>query len=125
MQFSKLSTSALLMSLASNVAAIPAPSPQAPNAVIVPSETVSLTGKKVGTNLVQEPAPSSPDSQALQKRGAIVVVLGIAGTAALSKLAQIAIEIGADTIKNLGEWNEVSTHLVPNEENVLTTTKVS
>jgi hypothetical protein len=111
MHFSKLSTSALLMSLASNVAAVPTPSPQAPNAVIVPSETVSLTGKKVGTSLVQEPAPSSPDSQALQKRAAVVVVLGVVGTAALSKLAQIAAEVGADTIKNLGEWNEVSPHL--------------
>ncbi|KAH8599424.1 hypothetical protein B0O99DRAFT_504883, partial [Bisporella sp. PMI_857] len=46
------------------------------------------------------------DSQALQKRGAIVVVLGIAGTAALAKVAEIAIEIGAETIANLGKWNE-------------------
>ncbi|KAH6693595.1 hypothetical protein F5X68DRAFT_187403 [Plectosphaerella plurivora] len=106
MQISKLTTSALFMSLASNVVAVPAPNPQAANTDIVASQSVTLTGKKVDGTFVKEPAPSTPDSQALQKRGAIIVVAGIAGTAALAKVAQIAIEIGADTIKNLGEWNE-------------------
>lgn len=104
MQFSKITLSTLLMGLASEAVAIPAPAPQA--GTVVASQTVTLTGKKVGGKFVKELAPSTPDSQALQKRGAIIVVAGIAGTAALAKVAQIAIEIGADTIKNLGEWNE-------------------
>jgi hypothetical protein len=48
-------------------------------------------------------------SQSLEKRGAVVVVLGIAAVKGVAILTKIAIEIGADTIKNLGQWNQVST----------------
>jgi hypothetical protein len=45
----------------------------------------------------------------LQKRVApIVVVAGIAAINGAAILTKIAIEIGADTIKNLGEWTAVS-----------------
>jgi hypothetical protein len=58
--------------------------------------------------LVPGPAPEGQDSQALQKREPITIaIISIVGTAALTKLTEIAIEIGTDTIKNLGEWNEV------------------
>jgi len=58
--------------------------------------------------LTLAPAPDAQDSQALQKRLIPLVVVGLVGTASASILTKIAIEIGADTIKNLGEWNDVS-----------------
>lgn len=54
--------------------------------------------------LIIEPEPVSTK---LVRRAVPVVVVGIVGTAAASIIAKIAIEIGADTIKNLGEFNEV------------------
>jgi hypothetical protein len=38
----------------------------------------------------------------------VVVVAGIAAISGAAILTKIAIEIGADTIKNLGEWTAVS-----------------
>ncbi|KAK3984237.1 hypothetical protein QBC44DRAFT_202191, partial [Cladorrhinum sp. PSN332] len=84
--------------------ALPQPVPQ--NANIPPSTSTSLTGQKTSGTFKVGPAPEEQDSQALQRRGAIVAVVGIAGTAAIAKLTEIAIEIGTDTIKNLGNWNE-------------------
>ncbi|KAG7119698.1 hypothetical protein HYQ45_014876 [Verticillium longisporum] len=47
-------------------------------------------------------------SQHLDKRaGATAVVIGIAAVKGAAILTKIAIEIGADTIKNLGEWTKV------------------
>ncbi|KAH8710039.1 hypothetical protein GQ44DRAFT_690355 [Phaeosphaeriaceae sp. PMI808] len=80
--------------------------PQAPNAVIPPATLVSLTGQKTDGAIKIGPAPEGQDTQALQKRGAIVVVLGIAAVKGAAILTKLAIEIGSDTIKNLGEWNE-------------------
>lgn len=54
--------------------------------------------------LIIEPEPVTTK---LVRRAVPVVVVGIVGTAAASIIAKIAIEIGADTIKNLGEFNEV------------------
>ncbi|KAH6696899.1 hypothetical protein F5X68DRAFT_257211 [Plectosphaerella plurivora] len=102
MQFSKITLSALLMGLASNALALPAPQADTNGS----DELVSFTGKKVNGALVAQPAPETPDSQGLQKRGAILVVGAIAGTAALANVAKIAIEIGGDFIKDLGNWNE-------------------
>ncbi|KFA81152.1 hypothetical protein S40288_01036 [Stachybotrys chartarum IBT 40288] len=105
MRASSITISALFMS--SGLAAPAAmPAEAAVNAVAPVPTSVSLTGKKVDGSLVQEPAPSSPDSQGLQKRGAIIAVLGIAGTAAITKLTEMAIEVGADFIKDLGDWND-------------------
>lgn len=58
--------------------------------------------------IVVEPAPEAQTDQSLQKRVApIVVVAGIAAVKGVAILTKIAIEIGSDTIKNLGEWNSV------------------
>ncbi|KAH9203886.1 hypothetical protein DL95DRAFT_320562 [Leptodontidium sp. 2 PMI_412] len=91
-----------------NAAALPAPAPQAPNANIPPSQSSSFSGKKGSDGkLIAEPAPEGQDTQALQRRaGPIVVVAGIAATAGAVILTKIAIEIGAETIANLGKWNE-------------------
>jgi hypothetical protein len=63
--------------------------------------------------LAAEPAPEGQDTQALQRRvGPIVAVVGIAAVAGAAKLTEIAIEIGAETIANLGKWNEVSLHIL-------------
>lgn len=66
MQFSKITLSALLMGLASNALALPAPQADTNGS----AETVSFTGKKVDGQLIEQPAPEAPDSQGLQKRGA-------------------------------------------------------
>ncbi|KAH7385951.1 hypothetical protein BKA66DRAFT_569269 [Pyrenochaeta sp. MPI-SDFR-AT-0127] len=43
----------------------------------------------------------------IQKRGAALIVIGIAGTSFLIGLTKIACEIGVETVKNLGDWTEV------------------
>lgn len=99
---------------ASAVNAVAIPDPQAtndpgPNANIPASTTTDLTGQK-GTDgtFTVKPAPDTQADQGLQKRVLpIVVAGGIAASAGAVILTKIAIEIGADTIKNLGEWNEV------------------
>ncbi|KAJ4393369.1 hypothetical protein N0V93_002577 [Gnomoniopsis smithogilvyi] len=97
----------------SAVTAVALPQPQAtptpaPNANIPPSTTIDLTGQ-VGTDgsFTVKPAPNTQSDQGLQKRVApIVAVAGIAAAKGAIILTKIAIEVGADTIKNLGEWNE-------------------
>ena len=92
---------------AANAIAIRNPQDQAPpNANIPPATLFGLTGQKEGTALTPKPAPEAQDSQVLQKRGAVVVVLGIAAVKGAAILTKIAIEIGADFIKDLGGWNE-------------------
>lgn len=92
----------------------PAPAEGSPNAKIPTAVTVVRTGQivngefKPGKELT---STANVQTRDLEKRGAIVAVLGIAGTAAITKLTEIAIEIGTDTIKNLGEWNEVGVPL--------------
>jgi hypothetical protein len=89
--------------------ASPLPQNVAVNAIVPPSTSSSFTGTKAqdGTLTPQE-APGAQQDQPLQKKQAILAVVTITAGAALAKLAEIAIEIAADTIKNLGEWNEVS-----------------
>ncbi|KAI9167873.1 hypothetical protein HJFPF1_04013 [Paramyrothecium foliicola] len=99
MRFSTITLSALSMGSA---LALPAPADNAP----VPSVSVSLNGEIVDGHLVQARSLEASESQAVEKRGATLVVLGIAGTAAVTKLTEMAIEIGADFIKNLGDWND-------------------
>ncbi|KAM5341817.1 hypothetical protein ACJ41O_014848 [Fusarium nematophilum] len=74
------------------------------NPTIPASKQDTVTGR-IGADgvLIIEPEPVSAK---LVRRAVPVVVVGIVGTAAASIIAKIAIEIGADTIKNLGEFNE-------------------
>lgn len=125
-------TLSVIVQLALCATALAAPAPQAtapPNANVPPSTTVDLTGQKVmacsqhirfttslaNNNTLQgtdgkftvAPAPEDQNSEALQKRVApVVVVAGIAGVKGAAILTKIAVEIGADTIKNLGKWNQ-------------------
>ncbi|KKY30856.1 hypothetical protein UCDDA912_g09202 [Diaporthe ampelina] len=92
-------TLSAIVQLALCASALAAPSPQAtavppPNANIPPSTTVDLTGQKTAGSLQKRIAP-------------LVVVAGIVAFKGATILVGIAIEIGADTIKNLGEWNEM------------------
>lgn len=114
--FFSLSTVLKMALCISTVNALALPEPQAttapdpgPNANIPASTTTDLTGVVAadGTFTVK-PAPDTQADQGLQKRVApIVAVAGIAAAQGAIILTKIAIEIGADTIKNLGEWNEV------------------
>lgn len=90
-------------------AASPLPQNVAVNAIVPSSTSSSFTGTKArdGT-LTPQKAPGAQKDQSLQKKQAIIAVVTIAAGAALAKLTEIAIEIAADTIKNLGEWNKVS-----------------
>ncbi|KAJ4422990.1 hypothetical protein N0V82_002384 [Gnomoniopsis sp. IMI 355080] len=106
---------ATILKMALCISAVNAlPQPQttdvpAPNANIPPSTTIDLSGQ-IGAdgNFTIVPAPNTQGDQGLQKRVApIVAVAGIAAAQGAIILTKIAIEIGADTIKNLGEWNEV------------------
>ncbi|KAH7141847.1 hypothetical protein EDB81DRAFT_869797 [Dactylonectria macrodidyma] len=83
----------------------PVPAAGDVNPSIPASQQNTLTGRKGddGTFII-EPEPVA--STKLVRRAVPVVVVGIVGTAAASIVAKIAIEIGAETIKNLGEWNE-------------------
>ncbi|KAH6707211.1 hypothetical protein EV126DRAFT_488840 [Verticillium dahliae] len=101
---------ALLNSMASG-AALPEPAPLPAvgdvNSIIPPSKQETLTGLK-GTDgkLTIGPEPVPATTRLAKRAGPIVVVVGIAGTAAAGIIVKMAIEIGAETIKNLGEWNE-------------------
>lgn len=107
MHFYKLA----LSFIATSTICVASPVPQnvAVNANVPSSTSSSFTGKKAkdGT-LTPQKAPGAQKDQALQKKQAIIAVVTIAAGAALAKLTEIAIEVAADTIKNLGEWNEVS-----------------
>ncbi|KAJ0118762.1 hypothetical protein N8I77_001450 [Diaporthe amygdali] len=107
-------TLSFVAQLALCASALAAPAPQAssaptpPNANIPASTTVDLTGQK-GTDgkFTVAPAPEDQTSEALQKRVApVVVVAGIAAVKGAAILTKIAVEIGADTIKDLGKWNQ-------------------
>lgn len=106
---------ATILKMALCISAVNAlPQPQAttvpaPNANIPPSTTVDFTGQ-IGAdgNFTVVPAPNTQADQGLQKRVApIVAVAGIAAAKGAIILTKIAIEVAADTIKNLGEWNQV------------------
>lgn len=103
---------ALYASVAANAIVIPeirATTDTGPNAKIPASTTTDLTGQ-VGTDgkFTVKKAPNTQADQGLQKRVAPIVAVGaIAAAQGAIILTKIAIEIGADTIKNLGEWNEV------------------
>lgn len=127
MQFSL----SVIVQLALCASALAAPAPQAsasPNANIPASTTTDLTGQKVippcqyalfialfaddsvpqgaDGKFTVKPAPEDQTSEALQKRVApVVVVAGIAAVKGAAILTKIAVEIGADTIKDLGKWN--------------------
>jgi hypothetical protein len=107
MQFYKLVISFITTS--GICAASPVPQNVAVNANVPSSTSSSFTGKKAKDGiLTPQKAPGAQGDQALQKKQAIIAVVTIAAGAALAKLTEIAIEIAADTLKNLGEWNEVS-----------------
>ncbi|ORY16573.1 hypothetical protein BCR34DRAFT_611436 [Clohesyomyces aquaticus] len=99
-------TPPLLLVSASPVAlALPQAIP--PNANIPPSTTNVITGKKgPDGKLIPQPAPGGQGDQALQKKQTISPTVNIAGGKGLSVIIKIAIEIAADTLKNLGEWNK-------------------
>lgn len=104
-------TLSAFVQLALCASALAAPAPQAtapPNANIPASTTVDLTGQKgADGKFTVAPAPEDQTSEALQKRVApVVVVAGIAAVKGVAILTKIAVEIGSDTIKNLGKWNE-------------------
>ncbi|KAH7012935.1 hypothetical protein EDB80DRAFT_862910 [Ilyonectria destructans] len=82
----------------------PVPATGDVNPTIPASQQDTVTGR-IGDDgvLIIEPEPVTTK---LVRRAVPVVVVGIVGTAAASIIAKIAIEIGADTIKNLGEFNE-------------------
>ncbi|PSK42062.1 hypothetical protein B9Z65_3976 [Elsinoe australis] len=77
------------------------------------SVAVSLSGKMTQAHTIVPITPAEGEAldrarpKALQKRGAIVVVIGIAAVKGVAILTKIAIEIGADTIKNLKDWKRV------------------
>ncbi|RYP08443.1 hypothetical protein DL764_001899 [Monosporascus ibericus] len=107
MQFSTVFNLALFASMAM-ATPMPAPAVGDPNANIPKSVTVNLTGQKKGDKFIEGLEPTGNVARDLNERvvGATVTVLAIVATPAIAKIAQIAIQIGADTIKNLGKWNE-------------------
>ncbi|TEY33281.1 hypothetical protein BOTCAL_0687g00040 [Botryotinia calthae] len=77
----------------------------APNSVIADSIETSFSGIfDASGSLVAE--VDNATTEALQKRaGPVAVVLGIAAVKGIAILSKIAIEIGSETIANLGNWN--------------------
>ncbi|KAF2177340.1 hypothetical protein K469DRAFT_742555 [Zopfia rhizophila CBS 207.26] len=97
-----------VLSVSGISAATPVPQEGAVNANVPASTLSSFSGKKGSDGkLVVEKAPGAQTDQSLQRKQAVAAVVTIAATAALAKITEIAIEIAADTLKNLGEWNEV------------------
>ncbi|APA14930.1 hypothetical protein SS1G_14379 [Sclerotinia sclerotiorum 1980 UF-70] len=91
-----------------NAAAFPAPEAAVgdPNAVIAPSVETHFSGQFDATGALVAKEDNETD-QALQKRIApVVVVAGIAAIKGIAILTKIAVEIGQQTIANLGKWNE-------------------
>ncbi|KAJ8063453.1 hypothetical protein OCU04_007329 [Sclerotinia nivalis] len=91
-----------------NAAAFPAPVAAVgdPNAVVAPSVETHFSGQfdATGTLIAKEDNETNP---ALQKRIApVVVIAGIAAIKGIAILTKIAVEIGQQTIANLGKWNE-------------------
>ncbi|TGO31592.1 hypothetical protein BHYA_0499g00020 [Botrytis hyacinthi] len=84
-----------------------APLSTAPNSVIADSTEDHFSGYFDASGSLVAKVDDEP-SQALQKRVApIVAVAGIAAIAGVGILTKIAIELGAQTLENLGQWNEV------------------
>ncbi len=98
-----------LIATAAICVASPVPDTVAAN-TNVPDSTLSIFSGTKGKDgvLVAGNAPSAQTEQSLQKKQALLPVVAITATAAAAKIAEIAIEIGADTLKNLGDWNKVS-----------------
>ncbi|KAH7118565.1 hypothetical protein B0J13DRAFT_532641 [Dactylonectria estremocensis] len=90
--------------LGGSASGTPVPAAGDVNPSIPASQQNTLTGRKASSKIALANQPVS--NTKLVRRAVPVVVVGIAGTAAASIVAKIAIEIGADTIKNLGEFNE-------------------
>ncbi|RDW65980.1 hypothetical protein BP6252_09615 [Coleophoma cylindrospora] len=103
MKFSAITL--LICAALANAAALPQATDGAVNTNIDPSVESHFSGKK-GADGVLVAEVDQGTSQALEKRvGALVVVAGIAAVKGVAILTKIAVEIGADTIKNLGQWN--------------------
>ncbi|KAH7084094.1 hypothetical protein FB567DRAFT_593577 [Paraphoma chrysanthemicola] len=104
-------TSCLLAFMATMTSANPIPEDKgAVNADIPPATLVSLVGQ-MGTDGIfrQGVVPEDIQTRDLvylrERAGPIVTVLGIAAIKGLAIITKIAVEIGAQTIKNLGSWN--------------------
>lgn len=82
--------------------------------------TVDLIGQKHKDGKFEvKPAPEGQNTEGLQKRVApVVAVIGIASIKGIAIITKIAIEIGGDTIKNLGEWNPVRRSFSPHHEDL-------
>lgn len=85
-----------------------APLSTAPNSVIPDSTESHFSGQFDASGSLVAKVDDEP-TQALQKRVApIVAVAGIAAIKGIAILTKIAIELGSQTISNLGKWNDVS-----------------
>lgn len=111
-------TAALLGFLAATTIASPVPQETTAggeiNAVIPEATSVILFGEKQPDNSITadiEPTPETSVQQAsgengLDKRaGPILTVIGITAVQATAIVIKIAVEIGAETIKTLKDWN--------------------
>ncbi|KAH7071809.1 hypothetical protein BKA63DRAFT_58336 [Paraphoma chrysanthemicola] len=104
-------TSCVLALMATMTSANPIPDDKgAVNADIPPATLVSLVGQR-GTDGIFRPGIVPEDIQTRdlvhlhERAGPIVTVLGIAAIKDLAIITKIAVEIGAQTIKNLSSWN--------------------
>ncbi|TGO60705.1 hypothetical protein BCON_0033g00170 [Botryotinia convoluta] len=83
-----------------------APLSTAPNSVVPDSVESHFSGQFDASGSLVAKVDDEP-TQALQRRIApIVVVAGIAAVKGVAILTKIAIELGSQTIENLGNWNE-------------------
>ncbi|ATZ49215.1 hypothetical protein BCIN_04g03920 [Botrytis cinerea B05.10] len=83
-----------------------APISTAPNSVIADSTETHFSGVFDASGSLVAKVDDEP-TQELQKRvGAVAVVLGIAAVKGVAILTKIAVEIGSQTIANLGKWND-------------------
>ncbi|KAF5869647.1 uncharacterized protein Bfra_010844 [Botrytis fragariae] len=83
-----------------------APISTAPNSVVPASTESHFSGQFDASGSLVAKVDDEP-TQALQKRIApVVVVAGIAAINGVAILTKIAVEIGSQTIANLGKWND-------------------
>ncbi|TGO59606.1 hypothetical protein BOTNAR_0159g00050 [Botryotinia narcissicola] len=83
-----------------------APLSTAPNSVIPDSTETHFSGQFDASESLVAKVDDEP-TQALQKRIApVVVVAGIAAIKGVAILTKIAIELGSQTISDLGKWND-------------------
>ncbi|KAA8573645.1 hypothetical protein MFRU_001g03900 [Monilinia fructicola] len=77
-----------------------------PNAVVLASVETHFTGTFTGAGVLapgQEPVPAS---QGEQKRAAIAIMVGAVALKGAGLLTKFAIEIAAEFISDLGQWNK-------------------